>query len=94
MLEMSSTLDMGIYLHQILKLKEYFGQLQKYQLKTKTLKKNQKFIKKRKKVCAMQIRNVPHFGHEAIFKFLIKKFNLLILNPIFGIKKKMIFLII
>ena len=69
--------------------KEYFGQLQKYQLKTKKLKKKIKsLLKKEKKVCAMQIRNVPHFGHEAIFKFLIKKFNLLILNPIFGIKKK------
>ena len=36
----------------------------------------------------MQIRNVPHFGHEAIFKFLISKFDILVLNPIFGIKKK------
>ena len=36
----------------------------------------------------MQIRNAPHYGHEAIFKFLIKKFDYVILNPIFGIKKK------
>ena len=36
----------------------------------------------------MQIRNVPHFGHEAVFKFLISKFDILVLNPIFGIKKK------
>lgn len=39
-------------------------------------------------VCSMQLRNVPHYGHEAIFKFLIKKFDFLVLNPIFGIKKK------
>ena len=32
--------------------------------------------------------NVPHSGHEAIFKHLIKKFDILVLNPIFGIKKK------
>ena len=42
---------------------------------------------KKNKVCAMQIRNVPHFGHEAVFKHLINKFDLLVLNPIFGIKK-------
>ena len=36
----------------------------------------------------MQIRNAPHYGHEAVFKFLIKKFDFVILNPIFGIKKK------
>ena len=36
----------------------------------------------------MQIRNVPHFGHEAVFKYLLSKFDFLILNPIFGLKKK------
>ena len=36
----------------------------------------------------MQIRNAPHFGHEVIFKYILKKFNILVLNPIFGIKKK------
>ena len=37
----------------------------------------------------MQIRNVPHFGHEAVFKYLLTKFDFLILNPILGLKKKM-----
>lgn len=41
----------------------------------------------KKNNCAMQIRNVPHSGHEAVFKYLIDKFDFLILNPIFGIKK-------
>ena len=41
-----------------------------------------------KKVCSMQIRNVPHFGHEAVFQFILSNFDLLVLNPIFGLKKK------
>jgi sulfate adenylyltransferase len=57
--------------------------------KNKLLIKKIKDLKKKKiKICSMQIRNIPHFGHEAIFKFLIQKFDLLVLNPIFGIKKK------
>ena len=36
----------------------------------------------------MKIRNAPHFGHEAVFKHILNRFDLLILNPIFGIKKK------
>ena len=43
---------------------------------------------KKKSICAMQIRNVPHFGHEAIFNFILSKFDILVLNPIYGIKKK------
>ena len=39
----------------------------------------------------MQIRNVPHYGHEAVFRHILSKFEYLYLNPIFGIKKKMIF---
>lgn len=53
-------------------------------IKSKILQLN----KKKQKICAMQIRNVPHFGHEAVFKFILKEFDLLILNPIYGIKKK------
>tara|TARA_X000000950_G_scaffold110308_1_gene139040 strand:- start:10748 stop:11695 length:948 start_codon:yes stop_codon:yes gene_type:complete len=53
-----------------------------------TKKKVKNFHRHKSSVCAMQIRNVPHFGHEAVFHHLIKKFDLLILNPIFGIKKK------
>jgi len=69
--------------------KKYNSKLKKY------IKKNTEIIKKIKylnnktvSICSMQIRNVPHFGHEAIFKFLISKFSILVLNPIFGIKKK------
>ena len=36
----------------------------------------------------MQIRNVPHYGHEAIFKYILSNFDILYLNPIYGIKKK------
>ena len=36
----------------------------------------------------MQIRNVPHYGHEAVFRHILSKFEYLYLNPIFGIKKK------
>jgi len=68
----------------------------KYQKKlNKYIKENLKIKKKitrlnltNKLMCSMQIRNVPHYGHEAIFKFLISKFDMLVLNPIFGIKKK------
>ena len=66
--------------------------IQKYNFYMKNILKIRKEIfvlkKKYKNVCAMQIRNVPHFGHEAVFKFLLKKFNIVVLNPIFGIKKK------
>ena len=41
----------------------------------------------------MQIRNAPHLGHEAVFRFILKKFDYLVLNPIFGIKKKKILVI-
>ena len=33
-------------------------------------------------------KKCSHFGHEAVFKFLLKKFDIVVLNPIFGIKKK------
>ena len=32
-----------------------------------------------------------HYGHEAIFKYILSNFDILYLNPIYGIKKKMIF---
>lgn len=69
--------------------KKYINKFNYYSKHIKTLKSEIKKIKDSKKqVCSMQIRNVPHFGHEAIFKNLLHKFNVLILNPIFGIKKK------
>lgn len=64
----------------------------KYEFYLNSFKKLKKKIlllsKKKRNNCAMQIRNVPHRGHEAVFRYLINKFDILILNPIFGIKKK------
>jgi sulfate adenylyltransferase len=51
-------------------------------------KKIARIEKKFNKVCSMQIRNVPHHGHEAVFKYILNNYDLLVLNPIFGIKKK------
>ena len=39
----------------------------------------------------MQIRNAPHFGHEEIFKYILTHNDILVLNPILGIKKKKCF---
>jgi sulfate adenylyltransferase len=64
------------------KFRYYFNSMNS--LKNKILR----IKKKHKKICAMQIRNVPHFGHEAVFKHILSKFDFLYLNPIFGIKKK------
>ena len=47
--------------------KKYFNKFRKYQRGISTLRKKIKRISKNKKICAMQIRNVPHFGHEAVF---------------------------
>ena len=69
--------------------KKYKNKLNFFIKKTLELKKKVKQLNsKKKKVCAMQIRNVPHFGHEAVFKHILSKFDFLYLNPIFGIKKK------
>ena len=72
------------------KLKEkYKKKLYKYKDQINLIKKKIKIINsKSSKVCAMQLRNVPHFGHEAVFKFILSKFDYLYLNPIYGIKKK------
>jgi hypothetical protein len=43
--------------------------------------------KKFKKVCAFQTRNIPHLGHEEIIKRLLKKFDHVVINPVFGPKK-------
>lgn len=79
----------NIFASNVLLKKKY---LEKYKFYIKNFdfikKKIGQFKKKNKKICSMQIRNAPHFGHEAIFKFLIKRFDILVLNPIFGIKKK------
>ena len=64
------------------KLVKYHNNFIKLKKKILTIRKNNQ------KICAMQIRNVPHFGHEAIFKHILSRFDFLFLNPIFGIKKK------
>lgn len=69
--------------------KKYYNKLNYYKRNVEKIKKKiAKLKRKKKRICAMQIRNAPHFGHEVVFKFLLKKFDILILNPIFGIKKK------
>lgn len=66
---------------------KYKKKLNYYIKKTNNLKKKIKKLKN-KKICAMQIRNVPHYGHEAVFRHILSKFEYLHLNPIFGIKKQ------
>lgn len=72
------------------KLKKNFYSRYKFYLSNiKNIRKKVSLLKKKnKKICSMQIRNAPHYGHEVVFKYILKKFDNLILNPIFGIKKK------
>ena len=44
--------------------------------------------KKYKKVCSFQTRNIPHSGHEAIIKYLLKTFDHVVINPVIGPKKR------
>tara|TARA_B100001093_G_C26814023_1_gene1008847 strand:+ start:1156 stop:2100 length:945 start_codon:yes stop_codon:yes gene_type:complete len=68
---------------------KYTNKLNSYIVKTNDLRRKIKIHKlKNKKICAMQIRNVPHYGHEEIFKFILSNFDILYLNPIYGIKKE------
>lgn len=69
--------------------KKYEKRLNWYKKNIEEVRRSIKNLNKsKKKICAMQIRNAPHFGHEAVFRFILKKFDYLVLNPIFGIKKK------
>jgi len=43
---------------------------------------------KYKTTCAFQTRNIPHSGHEEIIRYLLKKFDHVVINPIIGPKKK------
>lgn len=61
-------------------------QMLKHTLNFKGLLKLKK--KKNKSICAFQTRNIPHLGHEEIINFLSKKFDLVIINPVIGKKKK------
>ena len=40
------------------------------------------------KTTSFQTRNIPHLGHELILQKLIRKNNILFVNPIIGLKKK------
>lgn len=79
----------NIFASNVFLKKKYYNKYKFYLKETQKLKKSISILKKNyKKICAMQIRNAPHFGHEAVFRHLLKKFDLVVLNPIFGIKKK------
>lgn len=79
----------NVFASNVIIKKKYDSKLKIYLKKNLELKKKiQSLNFQSKLICSMQIRNVPHYGHEAIFKFLISKFDILVLNPIFGIKKK------
>ncbi len=77
-----------IFAYNIKLKNQYQNKLKKYQNNILLLRKKIKKLKLKRKICAMQIRNVPHFGHEAVFKHILSKFDCLYLNPIYGIKKR------
>jgi sulfate adenylyltransferase len=69
--------------------KKYLNKYKFYISNIRSLRKKISLLKKNyKRVCSMQIRNAPHYGHEAVFRKILEKFDMLVLNPIFGIKKK------
>ena len=41
-----------------------------------------------KKVGAFQSRNIPHLGHEKLINKLLEKCDVVIINPVCGVKKK------
>lgn len=47
-----------------------------------------KLKKSKKTVGAFQTRNIPHLGHEKIILMLLKKCDVVIINPVIGPKKK------
>lgn len=63
-----------------------FNRIIKFNKKSKL--KIDKILKKYKKVCSFQTRNIPHAGHELIIKRLLMKFDHVIINPVIGPKKK------
>lgn len=42
---------------------------------------------KKLKIGAFQTRNIPHFGHELIIRNLLKKVDIVFINPVIGPKK-------
>ena len=53
-----------------------------------TIRYVKKLKQKFKLIGAFQTRNIPHFGHEKIMSEMLKKCQHLVINPIFGPKKK------
>lgn len=53
-------------------------------------KKIIKNIRNRKKIkkAAFQTRNIPHFGHEKIFEKILEISDLIVVNPLVGLKKR------
>ena len=78
-----------IFAHNVRLKKKFYSKFKFYKSNIfHTKNEVSKLKKKHKKICAMQIRNAPHFGHEEIFKYILTHNDILVLNPILGIKKK------
>jgi len=57
-------------------------------LNYQVIKKISKFKKQGKIIGAFQSRNIPHLGHEKLINKLLKKFYIVFINPVFGVKKR------
>lgn len=68
------------------KFKKKFSSIVKHNESLKSYVK--KLKKKGLKVCAFQTRNIPHLGHEEILKYLLKFCDHVVVNPIYGLRKK------
>lgn len=68
------------------KYKKKFSSIIRYNEGLKNYVK--KLKKKNLKVCAFQTRNIPHLGHEEILKYLLKFCDHVVVNPIYGLRKK------
>ncbi len=67
--------------------KKYLKQVNFIINSNKKIVRKIKNFKKNKKT-AFQTRNIPHFGHERIFKEILKISDLIVINPLSGLKKK------
>ena len=69
-----------------LKYKKLFNEIS---ISNNNLKKEISKLKKQKKIIgAFQTRNIPHLGHEKIIQKLLKKCDVVFVNPVIGPKKK------
>ena len=57
-------------------------------LNKKIIEKIKKLKMQGKKVGAFQSRNIPHLGHEKLINKLLEKCDVVIINPVCGVKKK------